>query len=55
MTNEELLFICNAVKEIASNIENWKKEYQYSPSTNEFDNLVVTETIEEDVKEWFSI
>ncbi|CAM3473724.1 aminotransferase class V-fold PLP-dependent enzyme [Flavobacterium chungbukense] len=55
MTNEELLFICNAVKEIVTNIENWKKAYQYNPETNEFDNLLKTETIEDDVKEWFAL
>ncbi|WJS96766.1 aminotransferase class V-fold PLP-dependent enzyme [Flavobacterium johnsoniae] len=53
MTNEELLFICNAVNDIVINIEDWKKAYQYNPVTNEFDNLLITETIEEDVKEWF--
>ncbi len=53
LKNEELLFICNAVKEIVLNIENWQKAYQYNPVTNEFDNLLVRETIEEDVKEWF--
>nr|WP_294783388.1 aminotransferase class V-fold PLP-dependent enzyme [uncultured Flavobacterium sp.] len=53
MTNAELLFIINSVKEIVSNIENWQKAYQYNPVTNEFDNLSIKETIEEEVKEWF--
>lgn len=53
MKNEELLFITNSVKEIVLNIENWQKAYQYNPVTNEFDNLLIKETIEEDVKEWF--
>ncbi|MFD1602116.1 aminotransferase class V-fold PLP-dependent enzyme [Flavobacterium artemisiae] len=55
MTNEELLFICNAIQNIVSNIEEWKKVYQYNPCTNEFDNLMVEETIKEEVKEWFSL
>lgn len=53
MKNDELLFITNSVKEIVLNIENWQKAYQYNPVTNEFDNLLIKETIEEDVKEWF--
>lgn len=53
MTNAELLFITNSVKEIVSNIENWQKAYQYNPVTNEFDNISIKETIEEEVKEWF--
>lgn len=55
MTNDELLFICNAVKEIVLNIEYWKEEYQYNSVTNEFNNLLISETIEEDVKEWFAL
>ncbi|MCR4030756.1 MULTISPECIES: aminotransferase class V-fold PLP-dependent enzyme [Flavobacterium] len=53
MKNDELLFITNSVKEIVLNIESWQKAYQYNPVTNEFDNLLIKETIEEDVKEWF--
>ena len=55
MKNEELLFICNAVDQIVFNIEEWEKAYQYNPVTNEFDNLLIEETIDEDVKEWFSL
>lgn len=55
MTNEELLCICNSVKQIVQNIEEWQKPYQYNPVSNEFDHLSIKETIEEDVKEWFSL
>ncbi|MBW1654998.1 aminotransferase class V-fold PLP-dependent enzyme [Flavobacterium quisquiliarum] len=55
MKNEEFLFICNSVKEVVINIEEWQKDYQYNPVTNEFDHLLIKETIEEDVKEWFSL
>ncbi|AWK04708.1 selenocysteine lyase [Flavobacterium crocinum] len=54
MKNEELLFICNAVEQIVLNIHEWQKAYQYNSVTNEFDNLFTKETIEEEVKEWFS-
>lgn len=55
MTNEELLLICSAIKLIVLNIEEWQKLYQYNPATNEFDNLVLKETINEDVKSWFHL
>ncbi|MGN7812087.1 aminotransferase class V-fold PLP-dependent enzyme [Flavobacterium sp. 22076] len=55
MKNEELLFICKAVEQIVLNIQDWQKAYQYNPATNEFDNLLVKETIEDDVKSWFSL
>lgn len=54
MKDQELLFICNAVREIVANIENWQKDYQYNPETNEFEMLLIKENIEEEVKEWFS-
>jgi selenocysteine lyase/cysteine desulfurase len=55
MKNEELLFICKAVEQIVLNIQDWQKAYQYNPATNEFDNLLVKESIEDDVKSWFSL
>ncbi|HET55877.1 MAG TPA: aminotransferase class V-fold PLP-dependent enzyme [Ignavibacteria bacterium] len=36
MTNEELYFILNAIKEIILNIDKWEKDYTYSPKTNEY-------------------
>jgi len=55
MTNEELLFICNAIKIIVLNIKEWEKLYQYNPITNEFDNLKFNDTIAEDIKHWFEL
>jgi selenocysteine lyase/cysteine desulfurase len=54
MTNEELLFICDAVQQVSLNYEEWQKDYQYNPCTNEFDHIIKEETIGEDVKLWFS-
>lgn len=36
MTNEELHTILDAIKDIIKHVDTWKKEYQYSSSTNEF-------------------
>lgn len=55
ITNEELLLVCNSIKLIVSNIEEWKKLYQYNAVTNEFENLIIKETIQEDVQSWFSL
>jgi len=54
MTNEELLFICDAIQKVSLHYEEWQKDYQYNPCTNEFDNVIKEETIGEDVKLWFS-
>lgn len=55
MTNEELLLVCSSIKLIVSNIEEWQKLYQYNAVTNEFENLIIKETIQEDVQSWFSL
>ncbi len=36
MTNEELLFILDAIREISENIVNWRKDYDYDNHTNEY-------------------
>ncbi|WP_347053328.1 aminotransferase class V-fold PLP-dependent enzyme [Flavobacterium olei] len=53
MTNKELLFIINSIKEIVENGKDWEKAYQYNCVTNEFDSLIIKETIEEEVRDWF--
>jgi selenocysteine lyase/cysteine desulfurase len=39
MTNEELHYIIEAIREIALNAETWIKDYIYSSSTNEFHHV----------------
>jgi len=36
MTNEETYFICNAIKELAENFNEWKNDYVYDEPSNEF-------------------
>ncbi len=36
MTNDELLYITQAIKDIAKNGDEWAKDYNYSSKTNEF-------------------
>lgn len=36
MTNDELLFITNAINEVIINKNEWSKDYQYSNTSNEF-------------------
>ncbi len=39
MTNDEIYFICDSIKQIVQNISNWQKDYKYSSSNNEYCNL----------------
>ncbi|MBO9585325.1 MAG: aminotransferase class V-fold PLP-dependent enzyme [Flavobacterium sp.] len=55
MSDQELLFVCGAVKKVALYAEEWKALYQYNPCTNEFESLIKEESIGEDVKQWFSL
>jgi len=36
MSNDEIIFICNAIKEISENHSEWEKDYVYQPKCNEF-------------------
>ncbi|WP_228851314.1 aminotransferase class V-fold PLP-dependent enzyme [Aegicerativicinus sediminis] len=36
MTNEEIIYVCDSIEELAKNHENWAKEYSYDKVSNEF-------------------
>lgn len=54
-TDEELLFICNAIEQVALNYKKWQKDYVYNPATNEFENSGIKDTIAREVNEWFDL
>ena len=54
ITNDELQFICNALKELAVHIESWSKEYVYDSSKNDFLHKEVLSSEKELVTSWFS-
>ena len=52
-TTEEVLFVCNSIKELAANHETWKVDYQYDKKSNEFVHLK-SQSLEKDiVSKWF--
>jgi selenocysteine lyase/cysteine desulfurase len=55
MTNEELLFICDAIQQVAQNYQEWQKDYKYNSSSNEFENVIIGEDIEKEVQKWFEL
>tara|TARA_R110002073_G_scaffold220418_1_gene380584 strand:- start:72940 stop:74460 length:1521 start_codon:yes stop_codon:yes gene_type:complete len=52
-TNDEVAFICDAVKQIAENIEEWSKPYTYNQQSNEFECKEGDEAVIAQVKKWF--
>lgn len=55
MTDDELYFIINALKEISKNHHSWTKDYIYSPHTNEFRHKDQSVTPAEKVLPWFKM
>ena len=53
MTNEELLFITNAIKQTVENAEDWKIDYCYDMHTNEFSHCRFTEKNKSSYTDWF--
>jgi selenocysteine lyase/cysteine desulfurase len=53
MTNQEVLFICDAIQQVVLNYQRWQKDYLYNAATNEFENLIKNETIQEETEQWF--
>ncbi|MCV9929795.1 aminotransferase class V-fold PLP-dependent enzyme [Flavobacterium sp. LS1R49] len=53
MTNDEVVFICDAIQKVVLNHKEWQKDYRHNHSTNEFESIIQEENIAEEVKEWF--
>ncbi|MGJ5642179.1 aminotransferase class V-fold PLP-dependent enzyme [Formosa sp. S-31] len=52
-TNEEALFICDAIKQVAENHEVWGEDYTYNKANNEFEHNSKDTEIITKVKNWF--
>ena len=55
ITNEELTFISNALKELHANIEEWSKDYEYDMQKNDYVHKTVVPVEKELVTNWFSL
>lgn len=53
MTNNEIEFICDAIKEVADNINGWKSDYVYDSKKNEFVNKINHFIEGKITKDWF--
>ncbi len=52
-TTEEIQFVCESIKAVAANHEEWAKEYEYNPKTNEFIHNKAVNAEKEMVAKWF--
>ncbi|MBU3012279.1 aminotransferase class V-fold PLP-dependent enzyme [Polaribacter vadi] len=55
ITNTELDFICNSLRELSENIEVWAKDYTYDPIKNDYVHKTFTPIEKELVTSWFSV
>jgi selenocysteine lyase/cysteine desulfurase len=55
MTNEELFYILDAVRQTVENAESWKKEYIYDNHTNEFHHFQFKEKNNAVLSQWFKL
>lgn len=53
ITNNEVEFICESIKQTAENFENWKEDYHYHSSTNEFVHKSGVKIEADLIKKWF--
>ncbi|MDJ0646227.1 MAG: aminotransferase class V-fold PLP-dependent enzyme [Flavobacteriaceae bacterium] len=54
-TDKEVLFICDAIRQIVENINDWKTGYTYNSKNNEFECVGGDTEMIESVKEWFKL
>ncbi len=55
MTNEEIFYIINALKEIVDNIDDWQTDYDYDIHKNEFFHKSYNGNLDEQIKGWFNL
>ncbi|MEN8153903.1 MAG: aminotransferase class V-fold PLP-dependent enzyme [Acidobacteriota bacterium] len=55
MKDKELEYIADGILKVAENIDTWAKDYEYSPSSNEFYFKKGPENKKEYFKKWFDI
>ncbi|MFA5817840.1 MAG: aminotransferase class V-fold PLP-dependent enzyme [Bacteroidales bacterium] len=55
MTNDELLFILDAIRQTVEYAEEWKKDYCYDNHTNEFHHYKFSEKKNSDYSYWFKL
>ena len=54
-TSAEIEFVCESIRLLSENHQEWAKEYQYNPKTNEFLHKEVKSSEKERVAAWFTV
>lgn len=54
-TDEEVVFICESIKKLAANFEEWAKDYSYDMKSNEFLHKTFSSKEKDLVRQWFAL
>jgi selenocysteine lyase/cysteine desulfurase len=54
MTNEEALYICEAIEQVATNWQEWGEDYVYDPVSNEYKHKTFHGNEDQKVNSWFT-
>jgi selenocysteine lyase/cysteine desulfurase len=54
MTDEEALYICDAIAQVAANWREWAEDYVYDPVSNEFKHKTFQGNEDRKVSDWFN-
>ncbi len=52
-TDQEVEYICESIRSLAANFEQWSEDYDYNPHTGEFTHKTFTPAEHKLVKDWF--
>lgn len=53
ITNEEVLYVCDSIKQVTENCKEWSNDYKYDADKNEFIHKTVTSIEKKIVADWF--
>ncbi len=55
ITNKEIEFICNSLKTLTENIEEWSKDYKYDMIKNDYIHTTIEPIEKELIADWFTL
>lgn len=53
ITNEEVLYVCDSIKQVVENSSEWSNDYKYDTDKNEFIHKTATSIEKKIVADWF--
>lgn len=55
ITNSEIKYVCNSIKDVIANYKTWQNDYRYNPTTNEFVYKKQDTAAKDLILNWFNL